>query len=399
MKILHVITTMDPRSGGTCQVIRDLTPCLHENGNSVEIVCLDDPKAEYLSSESLCIHALGKSRGSWAYHPALRPWIKENLRRFDVIILNGLWHYAGYTLSQVAQRPDMPPYYIFPHGMLDPWFQRTPGRRLKALRNTIYWRFVEQHVIRNAEAILFTCAEEMRLARETFRPYQPKQQINVSYGVSEPPLFHQGMEEAFENRYPCLKHKPYLLFLGRIHPKKGVDLLIKGYAALCRTSQNITKQFWPNLVIAGPGLDTPYGKQMQELAAQICPPESVFWPGMLSGDAKWGAVYLCEAFILLSHQENFGLAVVESLACEKPVLISNQVNIWREIEEDRAGLVGDDTLEGAGEILRRWVGISPGEKAAMRHAARSSYENRFCIGFAARRLLTAVEQPPAFERL
>ena len=97
---------------------------------------------------------------------------------------------------------------------------------------------------------------------------------------------------------------------------------------------------------------------MQDLAARNCPPNTVFWPGMLGGDAKWGAIYHSEALVLFSHQENFGIAVVEALACEKPVLISNQINIWREIESDGAGLVGDDTPEGAENVLRRWAGLS-----------------------------------------
>jgi glycosyltransferase involved in cell wall biosynthesis len=392
MKFLHVISTMDPRSGGPCQGIRNLVPAMHENGNLVEVVCLDDPSSEYLAGEHVRIHALGKSRGPWAYHPELRPWLEKNLSRFDAIILNGLWHYAGYTLSRLSQKPNMPPYFIFPHGMLDPWFQEAPKRRLKALRNHIYWRFIEQHVIHNAEAVLFTCAEEMRLARETFRPYQPKQQVSVSYGASKPPEYHPGMSKAFAQKYPSLETKPFLLFLGRIHYKKGVDLLINAYVALSRTAGQAGQASLPNLVIAGPGLETPYGNKMQELAARSCPPNSVFWPGMLAGDAKWGAIYHSEAFVLFSHQENFGIAVVEALACGKPVLISNQINIWREIEKDGGGLVGDDTSEGAENVLRRWASLSTEDRAAMKHATKACYENRFSIGGAARQLLTVVQE-------
>ena len=77
--------------------------------------------------------------------------------------------------------------------------------------------------------------------------------------------------------------------------------------------------------------------------------------GMLSGAAKWGALYGCEAFVLPSHQENFGIAVVEALACGRPVLISDQVNIWREIVEDGAGIAEADTEEGVEKLLRRFL--------------------------------------------
>jgi glycosyltransferase involved in cell wall biosynthesis len=416
MKFLHVISSMDPRSGGPCQGIRNLAPRSLEHGNNVEVVCLDDPNSDYLSHESIKVHALGKGRSAWNYHPALRPWLEKNLPRFDLVILNGLWQYPGYTLSRLARRPDMPPYFVFAHGMLDPWFQRAPERRLKAVRNWFYWKLIEQHVIRRAEAVFFTCAEEMRLARETFRPYQPKRQVNVGYGVAQPPEYHDRMAEAFTQKCPGVKDRPYFIFLGRIHPKKGVDILIKAYAkvygvksdklksetlksgansisvsAFKNVSISAFSNAPPLLVIAGPGLETDYGKEMQKLAADLCPPTSVLWPGMLTGDAKWGALYHAEAFVLTSHQENFGIAVVEALACGKPVLISNQINIWREIEEDEAGLVADDTLAGAEQLFRNWESLSSEEKAAMKRAAKASYENRFGIALAAKNLIAIIE--------
>lgn len=385
MKYLHIIASMDPRSGGPCEGIRCQAAELTQHGNTLEVVCLDNPNSDFLPRDSLHVHALGKGCGAWGYHPALRPWLNENLPRFDAVILNGIWQYAGYALFKTAQCAKTPPYFVFPHGMLDPWFQRAPERRLKAIRNWFYWKLIEQHVISNAEGIFFTCAEEMRLARGTFRPYQPKREINVGFGIAQPPDYHKGMEKAFVQKCPGMKDKPYFLFLGRIHPKKGVDLLIKAFSAIYHSSL-------PKLVIAGPGLETAFGGKMKQLAAKICPPDSVFWPGMLTGDAKWGALYNAEAFALTSHQENFGIAVVEALACGLPVLISNQINIWREIEKDKAGLIGDDTHEGAEQLFRRWGSLSPEDKAVMKRAAKSSFENRFYIAIAAKNLLTTMEE-------
>jgi glycosyltransferase involved in cell wall biosynthesis len=396
MKLLHVISSMNPRKGGPCQGVRNLAPRVCERGNNVEVVCLDDPNSNYLAHEAIPIHALGTGIGPWSYHPALPGWLKKNLRRFDGIILNGLWQFPGFCLSDLAGHSDIPPYFVFPHGMLDPWFQRAPERRFKAARNWFYWKFVEHNVIQRAEAVLFTCAEEMRLAQGTFQPYQPKRQINVGYGVSDPPERSQALQLAFEEKCPGIKHRPYLLFLGRIHPKKGLDILIQAYAAIYGSKLEASKRA-PSLVIAGPGSETDFGKQMFELAASTCPSGSIFWPGMLTGDAKWGALYGAEALVLVSHQENFGIAVAEALSCGTPVLISNQINIWREIEEDNAGFVVDDTLAGSEHLLERWKTLSPVDYTKMKRAAQSSYENRFGIARAALNVVTLLEE--SVERL
>jgi glycosyltransferase involved in cell wall biosynthesis len=353
---------------------------------AMEVVCLDDPRSDYLAQETLPVHALGRPRGPWAFHPALRPWLENNLSRFDAVIMNGLWQYPGYALAQATQRPNRPPYFIFPHGMLDPWFQRAPGRRLKSIRNWFHWKLVERHVIQQARALFFTCAEEMRLAGNTFHPYRPQHQTNVGFGILPPPEYHAGMPAAFAEKCPGLKGRPYFLFLGRIDPKKSVDILVQAYAELSRSPGPL-----PKLVVAGPGLETPFGKKMQALAARTCPPGSVIWPGMITGDAKWGALHQAEAFVLMSHQENFGVAVVEALACATPVLISNQINIWREIEADQAGLVARDHLAGARQLLQAWLRLAPTEKQAMKSAARSSYEKHFRIEAATETLLGKIQ--------
>jgi len=392
MKLLQVISSMHPRTGGTCQAVRALSSQIVEQGNSVEVVCLDDPNSEFLAHEAVPVHALGQGRGPWEYHPALPLWLARNLPRFDAVILNGLWQHAGYALGKAAQRPDSPPYFVFPHGMLDPWFQNTPGRRIKAFRNWLYWKLIERRVIHNAGGILFTCAEEMRLARETFRPYHPQRQLTVGLGTPRPPKHQAQMAEVFRQKCPGLEDKPFFLFLGRIDSKKGVDILIDAYAETCRSTPEAQRRLLPRLVMAGPAVDTEFGDEMKAHSAKCCPPGYVLWPGMLTGDAKWGALYRAEAFVLPSHQENFGIAVVEALACGTPVLISNRINIWREIAEDEAGLTASDTLDGTRDFFRRWLDLSPEAKAAMGRAAEKSYESRFTIELAAQNLLTAIER-------
>lgn len=118
----------------------------------------------------------------------------------------------------------------------------------------------------------------------------------------------------------------------------------------------------------------------------------------MTGDAKFGAFRAAEAFALTSHQENFGIVVAEALACRTPVLISDKVNIWREVVEDGAGLVESDTLEGARRLLRRFFDLSPEERSAMREHARSCFEQRFRLDIVADRMMALIEREVAKPR-
>lgn len=387
MRILRVISSMDPVHGGPCQGIRNIVPALSALGVHNEVLSFDAPDAAFLGQDPFPIHAIGPARTPYAYCPALRPWLLKNFERFDVVIAHGLWLHnnAGTwgALKQYRRQTGQPGprFCVMPHGMLDPYFQRAPERRWKALRNTLAWTLFEGAAIHGADAILFTCAQELLLAREPFSPYHPKRELDVGYGIQAPPARHDGMAAAFAARCPTLGGKPYLLFLSRVHEKKGTDLLLGAYLALRREGADL-----PALVIAGPGLDSEHGRALQAMAAGQ---PDVHFPGMLRGDEKWGALYGCEAFVLPSHQENFGISVVEAMACGRPVLISNQVNIWRECEA--GGLVEDDDEAGVLRLLTRWRALSPTERTARGAAAHAVYRHNFEADEAARRLLAALK--------
>lgn len=385
MTILHITADMDPQAGGVCQAVRTMIVGLAARGVRSEVASLDDPAAPYVAAAPFPLHALGPGRGPWAYSPRLGPWLDANLGRFEAVLVHGLWLYASYAARQAWRRQGAaaPPLFVMPHGMLDPYFQRAAGRRLKAVRNWAYWKLVEGAVVNDATGVLFTCEEERRLAHEPFRPYRPKRELVVGLGVEEPPAFVPAMRAALAETLPTAHERPYLLFLSRIHEKKGADLLVQAYA------DGAAGPAAPRLVVAGPGRESAYGQAVQALAAGA-PAGAVVFPGMVTGAGKWGAFYGAEAFVLPSHQENFGIAVVEALACGKPVLISNQINIWREIEAAGAGLVADDTPAGTRDLLARWAGLPAAEQQAMGRRARAAFEEYFAIGPATDRLLAAL---------
>jgi glycosyltransferase involved in cell wall biosynthesis len=293
-----------------------------------------------------------------------------------VIISHGVWRYnsrAARLAALAAKRP----YFVFTHGMLDPWFKRYYP--VKHLKKCVYWWLTEFAVLRDATAVLFTCEEEMVLARESFRPYECVERI-VPLGTGEPPQNVGEQRKAFAAKFPDLAGKRVILFLGRLHEKKGCDLLLSAFLDLLKSKP---RESWQDLhlMMAGPSSRPEYLNSLQPIAAECgkLSPGSVSFPGMLSGDLKWGALREAEVFVLPSHQENFGIAVAEALACGTPVLISRPVNIWREIESSGAGLVDSDTVEGCTRLLEQWLNL--GDQAKMEMAARAveSFKQNFEI--------------------
>lgn len=413
MKLLHITASLDPKLGGVSQALKTMVKGLSDFENiKNEVVSFDNPDASFIDKNFVKTYALGAGKGPWFYNPNYKSWLQQHLSEFDVVILHGLWNYQGYGLIKVMQllkgksadASFSTKLFVMPHGMLDPYFQKAEGRKLKAIRNWFYWKLIEQKVVNQADGILFTCEAELQLAKQTFSPYLPKKELVVGLGVDEPPAFTDAMKEAFLSKCSGLEQASYLLFLSRIHEKKGVDLLVDAYANSLISNKTVDQKDQQNsntsfitpknvskLIVAGPGLQTVYGQKIKLAASKLQQQiPQVFFPEMLTGDAKWGAFYGCKAFILPSHQENFGIAVVEALACGKPVLISNQINIHTEISNSNAGFVADDTASGTEELLRKWNDLSPAEKTTMGKNARKCYEDYFAVDQAAQKLLTAI---------
>lgn len=380
MKLLRVIASVDPATGGPVSGLRAVTPILDTLGHETEFLTVDDPTDGFLQSWVGRVHALGPVKNRYAHSPRLRAWLEKNLGRYDAVVVHGLWQDLGRTVRSVSLARGGPPYFIFPHGMLDPGLRKTyPFRHVK---KWIYWQLVERRVLRDARAVLFTCEEERRVARLGFPRYRCTEEV-ITYGAAFPQVDEGSFTSAWQTRFPSIAGRPYWLFLGRVHSKKGVDLLLHAYAKVRQATPANSLQSFPDLVIAGPCLDEGYLADLKKNTEDNATAPFVHWTGMLTGDAKWGALQNAEAFILPSHQENFGIAVVEALASRKPTLITNRVNIWRELVGDGAALVEPDDAAGIERLLQRWLALTPEARTAMSAAAAESFHKRFEISNAA----------------
>jgi glycosyltransferase involved in cell wall biosynthesis len=381
MKLLHLLSTLDPRAGGPTEGVRQSGINMTALGHQVEVACMDDPAAGWLGEFPLTVHALGPGKGFYGYTPRLTPWLATHAPSYDAVIVNGLWQYHSYATWKTLHLLDVP-YYVFPHGMLDPWFKHTYP--LKHLKKSLYWPWAEYRVLRDATRVLFTTQEECQLARQSFRLYRAHEEV-VAFGTSRPPVNATMLRDAFYDAHPALRGKRLLLFLGRVHPKKGCDLLLKAFAAVRQRDATA------HVLMAGPD-SIGWQAALTTLANELGIAEHVTWTGMLQGDAKWGAFHASDAFVLPSHQENFGIAVAEALACGLPALISDKVNIWREVAADGAGFVAPDTIEGTLDNLSRWLQLDPLAAKAMREQASQCFERHFTVDAMSSDLLRVVQQ-------
>jgi glycosyltransferase involved in cell wall biosynthesis len=389
MNILRVISSMHPSQGGPSQGIRNTIAYFREAGITTEVVCMDESNNSYPIADNFTVHKVGNGKTSYQYQPLLLKWLKNNILRYDFVIVDGLWQYhnlAVYKTIKLLEKQDqkIPKVIVFPHGMLDPYFQKAPERKWKAVRNQLVWAFIEKKCINNADAVFYTCEEEMRLAATIFKNYNPKSVYNVGYGIQLPPENNVDFRTAFYKKCPSVENKKYLLFLSRIHKKKGIDLLIKAYNELYVENPNLS-----DLVIAGP-IESEYAKEMMQLASDN---EKIHFSGMLSGHAKWGAFYNCEAYLLPSHQENFGIAIVEAMACKKPVLITKNINIWQEIEIGGGGWIVDlNEKNSIKNALLDIIKLSEKELITKGDCAFETYQSKFDIKMCANKFIQTLKK-------
>jgi glycosyltransferase involved in cell wall biosynthesis len=380
VRILNVIGSVEARNGGTTHHVFASSRVWGRHGHQCHVLCLDPPDADCVARSSLVTFALGP-RGEfhvrlsqlfpflkYGYTPALGRWLRANAENYDAIILNGLWNFTSYG-TWLALRNSSVPYYVCPHGMLDPWLKE--ARPARHFLRTVFWSLFERKVLRDAGGVFFASEEERRLAGQSFLQRDSHSYV-VGYGTEDVRGDPEDQKSAFLSRFPQLRGRRLILFLGRVHPKKGLDVLVKAFA-------RVTGEFPAfDLVVAGPD-DMGMRQQLTNMASHLGVSGRIHWTGMLSGDQKSGAFLSSDFFALPSHQENFGIAVVEAMAAAVPVLISKKVNIWREVQSSGGGHAVMDNVGEVVEGLKHMCRLSPRELAIMKENARNCFCERFNI--------------------
>lgn len=391
MRILHTLHSAKLEGGGVVQAVLEICSALDKHGIESVVATLDLDSDEWESTSSNnreskkaerslpVIHRLGQRRSSYGYSKVFAQWLKRNISHYDAVIIHGIWQYHSIASSKIAREHNIP-YLVFSHGMLDPWFSK--AYPMKHLKKSIYWKLFENKVFKFANYSCFTCEDEKRLAHKSFKPFQTIPLVS-GLGIKDPLQSLGVQSHLYKSSFPYLKENPYFLYLGRIHDKKGIDLILE---AFCELSKNAEMNDNYQLVIAGPKDGVGY-KELLEKNIRSFPDsiqQRIHFTGMVTGELKWSLLEHAKLMLLPSHQENFGIVVAEALALSVPVLISNQVNIWREIEQEKAGFVGDDNLRDTLDSWRKWLNTP--QKEVLQKQARKCFTKHFESSITANRL-------------
>lgn len=347
MRVIHVISSLAPALGGPSKACIEMSRAVAARGHAVEVYTTDFGLEGRVRADG---SPTPDGAATVRYFPVQRPralkpsWplyaaLARDLPAADVVHLHSLYLFHDWAAGRICRRAGVP-YIVRPHGTLDPYI----WRRHRARKRVMEWAF-QDRVLRHAAAIHYTTEEEMRLAT----PHaQGAPGVVVPLGVQLSDYDSLPSPDRFLARHPETRGKRIVLFLGRLHEKKGLDILAASFGRIARAFPDA------HLVLAGP--DDGIGTRLDGWLRDADIENRTTRTGMLEGEDKRAALAAASLFVLPSYSENFGIAVLEAMAAGLPVAISDQVNLWREVESGGAGLVSPCNADAFAGALERLLG-------------------------------------------
>ncbi|WP_413167495.1 glycosyltransferase [Capilliphycus salinus ALCB114379] len=366
--ICHVVASINEEVGGPAYSVTHLTQALSEKQIFPHLFTLNYQKVgEQVTTNGVQLHSYNATVIA-RYLRGFQPSAYQHLEQLasteiDLIHNHGLWMFPNIYARKAALVNRLP-LVISPRGMLESW----------SLRNSWYKKWLalilyERKNLNSATAFHATSEEEVR----SIRRLGYKQPIAlIPNGITIPSLYNLPDRQVLNQAFPELEDKKILLFLSRLHPKKGIDNLLYVW-------QSLINQFpqW-HLIIAGPDL-IGYRAKLQSLTSQLGLTKQVTFTGMLSGELKVAALSQSDLFVLPTHSENFGIAIAESLAYGVPAITTKGAP-WKDLVEYRCGWWIDDHQNALKEALIEAIQLSDRERQEMGFRGRIMVEQKYSWG-------------------
>lgn len=335
MKILHVIPDLAPETGGPVTAVLGLAEAQAAMGHEVCIASSDYGLAFSPKVDKVEFNLFPCRYDTWRWSPELGRHLERVVKGYDIAMVESLWQYPTFIAGRACRAAGVP-YVVSPNGMLDVW-----SLSQKAWKKRPYMALVERNTLLRANAIHLT--SEGELTHSYMNKWRvPK--VVIPLGLHKSKYTDLPDEESFFKRYPKLSGKQIVLFLGRVHYKKQPDVVIRAFHQACSDMPDT------HLVLAGAG-EQAYIQRLQELVKSLGIQNRVLFTGILKGDAVKEAYCAASVFVLPSWQENFGLALVEAMAAECPVLVSDHIDLAPDITQAEAGLVVSPNIEETARAL------------------------------------------------
>ncbi len=307
---LAVVSHLDPRYGGLSAVVPRLGLSLAESGHMVSLAAFTAPGEEYRPAgyDDAGLSFWPSSRISWLRSAPLRERFRRLVGAAKGLHIHGIWETSTAVACRAARKAERP-YIVSAHGMLEPWALRSKG-----LKKKLYASLLERTNLNQA-----TCLHALtKVEAKQYRSFGARGPIAViPNAVEVPPSLSP---ESFLDAFPELRGKRLILFLGRLHPKKGLDLLAGAWLRVTHEYPDAV------LVLAGPDSEGTQARIEAQLHSPGREPNVVF-AGMLQGDLKWSALAAAECFVLPSFSEGLSVGVLEALGAGLPVLVTRACNM------------------------------------------------------------------------
>ena len=364
IKILRIISTLNPKYGGPSKAIIDSSLVLSQKGFQVDILTCDRKTEIFFKSKRIKIINKGPSLfGTYWFNPKLFFWLKTNKNKYDSFIIHGIWQFKTLMARLLIKKK----YYVFLHGQLDPFFETN---FFKLIKKKFYWFLFEKQNLINAKSILLTSKGEMQTLSKTFVDTNNIKKKIVKYGIIEPKFRKQELKRKFYRKFQQLKNKDFFLFLGRFHEKKGCEIIIEAV-------KKLGKNFNDLILMAGPLENNAYERKIINLLRKYNLDKKIIISDAIFNDLKWAAIQESKAMLLPSHGENFGVSLVESMCCRKPVLTTNKVNISKEILRFKAGYISNDDVNSFKRIIKNFNSLNKSKIKKMSQNAHLCFKTNF----------------------